>query len=67
MAQPGFRTRQVVLVTTLVDAQAYPQEELAAAYRCRWHVELDLRAIKVVMGMDILRCKTPAMVNFLHS
>ena len=63
VTQPGFRTRQVVMVTTLVDAQAYPKEELAAAYRCRWHVELDLRAIKVVMGMDILRCKTPAMVH----
>ena len=29
----------------------------------RWHVELDLRAIKTVMQMDILRCKTPAMVE----
>jgi hypothetical protein len=63
VTQPGFRTRQVVLVTTLADAQLYPKEELAAAYRCRWHVELDLRAIKQVMGMDILRCKTPAMVR----
>ena len=63
VTQPGFRTRQVVIVTTLVDAQAYSKAELAAAYRCRWHVELDLRAIKVVMGMDILRCKTPAMVR----
>ncbi len=63
VTQPGFRTRQVVLVTTLVDAQLYPKADLAAAYRCRWHVELDLRAIKNVMGMDILRCKTPAMVR----
>jgi hypothetical protein len=53
----------VVLVTTLLDAQAYPKEDLAAAYRCRWHVELDLRAIKQVMAMDVLRCKTPAMVR----
>jgi len=63
VTQPGFRTRQVVLVTTLLDAQAYPKEDLAAAYRCRWHVELDLRAIKQVLAMDVLRCKTPAMVR----
>jgi hypothetical protein len=63
VTQPGFRPRQVVLVTTLVDARAYSPEELVAAYRCRWHVELDLRAIKQVLGMDILRCKTPAMVR----
>jgi hypothetical protein len=25
--------------------------------------ELDIRAIKITMGMDILRCKTPAMVR----
>lgn len=61
--QPGFRTRQIVVVTTLLDPQAYPKEELAAAYRARWHAELDLRAIKQVMAMDVLRCKSPAMVR----
>jgi len=61
--QPGFRTRQIVVVTTLLDATLYPREELAAAYRARWHAELDLRAIKQVMAMDVLRCKTPAMVR----
>ena len=29
----------------------------------RWHAELDLRSIKQVMQMDVLRCKTPAMVR----
>jgi hypothetical protein len=51
------------LVTTLTDARATPKPELAALYRNRWQVELDLRAIKTVMQMDILRCKTPAMVE----
>jgi hypothetical protein len=63
VSQPGFRTRQVVVVTSLVDAQEYPKEQVAAAYRARWHAELDLRAIKQVLGMEILRCKTPAMVR----
>jgi hypothetical protein len=51
------------LVTTLTDARATPKPELVALYRSRWQVELDLRAIKAVMQMDILRCKTPAMVE----
>jgi hypothetical protein len=63
VTQPGFRTRQVILVTTLLDPQAYPKEPLAAAYRARWHGELDLRSIKQVMAMDVLRCKTPSMVR----
>lgn len=61
--QPGFRTRQLVLITTLLDAQRYPREDLARAYRARWQVELDLRSIKQVMRMEILRGKTPDMVR----
>jgi len=60
---PGFRTKDVTLVTTLVDAVRYPAQDLADLYRARWHIELDLRAIKTHMHMDILRCRTPAMVR----
>ena len=31
--------------------------------RDRWQCELDFRSIKAVMKMDVLRCKTPAMVR----
>lgn len=60
---PGYRTKEVTVVTTLVDPGAYAKEEIAALYRVRWQVELDLRSIKTHMRMDILRCKTPAMVR----
>jgi len=63
VSQKGFRCRRLRLVTTLLDPQVYPREELATAFRCRWHAELDLRSIKHVMQMDVLRCKTPAMVR----
>jgi hypothetical protein len=63
VAQKGFRCRHLLLVTTLLDAQIYPRQELALAFRCRWHAELDLRSIKHVMQMDVLRCKSPAMVR----
>jgi hypothetical protein len=61
--EPGFRTESFFVVTTLLDPQAYPQQEIADLYRKRWLVELDIRAIKVSLGMDVLRCKTPAMVR----
>jgi hypothetical protein len=61
--QPGFRTESFVVVTTLTDAEAYPKEEIAELYRQRWMVELDIRAIKSSLGMDVLRCKTPEMVR----
>jgi hypothetical protein len=63
VATPGFRTRQLVVVTTLLDPEAFPTRELAALYRARWHAELDLRSIKQGLQMDVLRCKTPAMVR----
>jgi hypothetical protein len=61
--KPGFRTEVFVVVTSLTDAAAYPPGELAALYRRRWHAELDIRTVKSVMGMDVLRCKTPSMVR----
>lgn len=54
---------EVIVVTTLLNPKKYSKTELAAAYKMRWNVELDLRSIKSVMGMDILSCKTPAMVS----
>ena len=63
VTQKGFRCRHLCLVTTLLDAQLYSRPELATAFRCRWHAELDLRSIKAVMQMDVLRCKSPAMVR----
>ncbi len=56
------RVRGRVLVSTLLDATLTPAE-LDHLYQQRWHVELDLRSIKVAIGMDILRCKTPDMVR----
>src|SRR5207237_846563 len=47
----GFRTEVVVVVTTLLDAQAYTASDLAELYRMRWHAELDLRSLKTTLGM----------------
>ena len=59
----GFRTQWFHIVTTLLDATRYPAEELAELYFKRWDVELFFRDIKITMGLDILRCRTPEMIR----
>lgn len=52
-----------ILVTTLTDAKTVTRQDIDALYKRRWQVELDLRSIKAVMGMDILRTRSAPMVN----
>jgi hypothetical protein len=59
----GFRTKQFVVITTLLDAEAYPRDELAGLSRARWHAELIIRSIKQTLRMDVLRCKHPDLVR----
>jgi Transposase DDE domain len=57
------RVRTVVLVTTLRDAEIYPAAEIRVLYRQRWHAELDLRSLKTMMRMEVLRGQSPEMVR----
>jgi hypothetical protein len=57
------RTVRVTLVTTLLDPVLYPAKELIALYRRRWQLELTLRHLKTTMGMEQLRCQSPAMAR----
>lgn len=59
----GFRPTKVRVVTTLLDAEAYPAREFIALYLRRWEAELNLRDLKVTLGLDQLSCLTPAMVE----
>lgn len=58
IARPGFRVREITLVTTLLDANRYSAVDLASAYRLRWTIETHFGHIKTTMGMDVLHCKT---------
>lgn len=60
---PGFRTRQIVIATSLLDPGACSKDKLAELYRARWHAELDLRSLKETLQMDVLRCKSPELVR----
>jgi Transposase DDE domain len=58
-----LRVQGKTLVTTLLCPKQTPKAALGALYKSRWHVELDLRAIKTTLGMETLSCKTPAMAQ----
>jgi hypothetical protein len=60
---PGFRTRSVLLVTTLLDPVQYPPQALAQLYRRRWEMELCFRHLKTTLQMEHLSCKSPAMID----
>lgn len=58
-----LRVADLTLVTTLLDAGEVGKQELVELYGQRWQIELDFRSIKTVMQMEILRCKSPAMIR----
>jgi hypothetical protein len=58
LARPGFRVRQVTLVTTLLDSQRYTKQHLAEAYGLRWTIETGFDHLKTTMNMNVLRCKS---------
>jgi hypothetical protein len=59
---PGFRTRQITLVTTLLDAAVYQVDDLAELYRQCWQIETSLAHLKTTMQMEVLHCKTVSCV-----
>lgn len=59
----GFRTHEVLVVTTLLDPDKFSKADIAELYRRRWQAELNLRSLKIVLQMDHLRCKKPHRVR----
>jgi hypothetical protein len=62
--QPGFRPKEIILVTTLVDPKRYPKTKLAELYHLRWQAtEVNLRHLKTTLAMEMITAKTPDMVQ----
>ncbi len=61
--QRGFRSKSLMVVTTLLSPAGYAADEIADLYRRRWAAELNLRSLKIVLQMDHLRCLTPHRVR----
>lgn len=59
----GYRTKEIIVATTLLDAAAYSEGDISELYGHRWRVELDIRDIKQTLKMDVLRGKTPEMLR----
>jgi len=55
---PGYRTREITLVTTLLEAETVSAQDLASLYLLRWRIELNFRDLKTTMGLEVLKCKT---------
>lgn len=51
------------IATTLLDHLAYPAEEVASLYFHRWEIEVRFRDIKTTLGMEMLRTKSPEMIE----
>lgn len=63
VSQKGFRTRKLMLVTTLLDPKLYPAQEIAQTYLRRWRLEMCLDDLKTTLGMESLKCQSPQMVE----
>lgn len=62
-ARTDEQSEPLDVVTTLLDPETYPTRNIGQLYGYRWHVELDIGAIKQSLNLDHLRCKSPAMVH----
>lgn len=54
----GYRTRHVLIATTLMDETLWPDAKIAELYGLRWHIETCFDHLKTTMKMNVLRCKT---------
>lgn len=63
LTRNGFRSKTIVVVTTLADASEFTPSDLGELYALRWEIELDLRSNRVALGTAQLRCRTPAMLR----
>ena len=58
VSRRGWRTKSIVVATTLLDPHRYPDHQIAQLYMSRWSIEVNLRHLKQTMGMDVLRCQS---------
>ena len=61
--KPGYRTKEITVVTTLLDSKEFPKQAIADLYGLRWQVEIDLKHLKTTLGMEKLLAQTPSMVR----
>lgn len=63
VSRKGYRPDTFTVATTMLDDREEPADWIRSVYESRWLVELDIRAVKCSLNMDILRAKSPDMVR----
>lgn len=58
VSEAGFRTKRVMIATTLLDAIAWPDAKIAELYGHRWRIETCFDHLKTTMRMNVLKCQT---------
>jgi hypothetical protein len=61
--RPGFRTRELTVVTTLLDGELYPAAEILGGYLKRWRMEMCVDDLKTTLGMEMLSCRCPELLE----
>lgn len=62
--QKGFRPKEIIVVTTLLDPKRFPKQKITQLYQLRWQAtEVNLKHLKTTLNMEMLLAKTPEMVR----
>lgn len=56
--QKGFRSRKIVVATTLLEQAIWSDARIAELYGHRWDIETCFDHLKTTMGMNVLRCQS---------
>jgi hypothetical protein len=59
----GFRPKEIIIVTTLMNSKEITKNDLCDLFSQRWQAELNLRSLKCILNLDFLRGKTPKMIQ----
>jgi len=58
ICRKGFKTHWAWIITTLLDPQLYPAQELVELYGRRWQIEVDFRDLKQTLKMKMISART---------
>lgn len=61
VVRKGYRTKKMIICTTLLDPNLYTKKDLQELYLRRWEAELNIRHLKTSLKMSTMKSKTPRM------
>ncbi len=56
--QTGFRTREVLIASNLMDEQEWSDQRIGQLYARRWDIETCFNHLKTTMKLNVLRCQS---------